>query len=337
MYYNRFMKIGVFGLKEVEKQQKFQDSLSDHQVVFIDQDLNEDQIPSQIDFDIISVFVQSKITKKVVDTFPNLKMVAVRSTGFDNIDLNYAKEKNITVTNVPAYGSHTVAEFTFGLILSLSRKIPQAVDKVKAEGDFDNSGLKGFDLYGKTIGVIGTGKIGLNVIKIASGFGMKILAYDVNQNEEHAKSLGFEYVELDNLLKNADVVSIHVPSNPKTHHLINQQNIFEMKKGALLINTSRGDIVETEALYQAISKEHLRGAGLDVLEAENELGEDPTKEEFEPTIMKEILEDSQLIKNPNVIVTPHSAFYTIEAEQAITQTTIDNILGFIKGSPINIV
>lgn len=332
-----YMRIGFFGVKEIEKKDYFLSSLTGHEVVFLDQDLDDQNLPGQADFEIISIFIQSKVTALVIDHFLNLKMIAIRSTGFDNVDISYAKQKNIIVSNVPSYGSHTVAEFTFGLILSLSRKIPQAIEKVKEEVEFDHEGLKGFDLYGKTLGVIGTGKIGANVIKIAKGFGMIILAYDVYPNKQLAKTFEFQYVPLDQLLKESDIVTIHVPANPKTYHLINKDNIHSMKRGALIINTARGDVIETDALYKAVSDGYLKGAGLDVLEGEANLSQDLTKDEFEPTIMKNILEDSYLIKNPNVVVTPHSAFYTTEAEQAIMQTTVENIQGFIEGSPKNIV
>ncbi len=329
------MKIGFFGLKEQEKRDYFVSSLTGHEVVFVDSDLNEENIPQDTSFDAISVFVQSKITALVIDKFPNLKMIAIRATGFDNVDLDRAKEKNIIVSNVPSYGSHTVAEFAFGLILSLSRKIPQAVEKVKSDVEFDHEGLKGFDLFGKTLGVIGTGKIGANVIKIAKGFGMNVLAYDVYPNEELSKTFEFQYVGLEQLLRESDIVTIHVPASTETHHLINKDNIFQMKKGSYLVNTARGDVLDTDALYKAVSEGHLQGAGLDVLEAETELSENIIKEEFEPSMMKNLLEASFLIKSPNVIVTPHTAFYTTEAEQAIMQTTVENIQAFINGSPKN--
>lgn len=331
------MKIAFFNVNETDKKDYYTNSLKDHEISFIDQDLDDHNIPPDLDYDIISVFVQSKITAKVLNAFPNLKMIAIRATGFDNVDLNYAKEKNIIVCNVPAYGSHTVAEFTFGLILSLSRKIPQAIEKLKKEVEFDHTGLRGFDLYGKTLGVIGTGKIGANVIKIAKGFGMIILAFDLYPNEQLAKTLECRYVSLEDLLKNSDIVSIHVPGSEKTHHLINKNNITQMKKGAILINTARGDVVETEALYTAILNNQLAGAGLDVIENENELDQDFSKEEHEPQFLRTILEENQLIKHPNVIITPHTAFYTREAEAAIMQTTVENILGFVNDTPENLV
>lgn len=331
------MKIAFFGIKEQEKKNFFLNSLTGHEIVFLEADLNEDSMPQDTNAEIISIFVQSKVTPKVIDSFLNLKMISIRATGFDNVDTNYAKGKNIVVSNVPAYGSHTVAEFTFGLILSLSRNIPEAISRVKSEVEFDHEGLKGFDLYSKTLGVLGTGKIGANVIKIAKGFGMNVLAYDLYPNIKLSSDFGFQYVTLEKLLAQSDIVTVHVPASEKTHHLLNKNNIPQMKKGAILINTARGDIIETEALYDAISSRSLSGAGLDVLEGEAQLGENLTKEEFEPSLMKNILEDNFLIKNPNVIVTPHTAFYTSEAEQSIMQTTLENILGFIENSPKNIV
>lgn len=331
------MKIAFFGLKEPEKKDYFSKALSGQTLSFIDDDLNDNSLPEQSDFDIISIFVQSEVSAKVIDHFPNLKMIAIRSTGFDNVDCKYAKTKNVIVCNVPAYGSHTVAEFTFGLILSLSRNIPEASERVKSKVEFNHDGLKGFDLFGKVLGVIGTGKIGANVIKIAKGFGMIVLACDAYPNKELAKTFEFQYVPLERLLKESDIVTIHVPSLASTKHMINKSNITLMKPGSVLINTARGDVVETEALYSAIQTGHLGGAGLDVIEDEKELSKDMMKEEFEPSMIKNLLEDSSIIKNPNVIVTPHTAFYTVEAEQAISQTTLENIQAFQSGSPKNIV
>lgn len=329
------MKIAFFGLKEQESKDFFKRALSNHQVLFYDLDLNQNQLPNETDFDIISIFVGAKLTSQTLEKFPNLKMIALRATGFDNIDLDYTKQKNIILSNVPAYGSHTVAEFTFGLILSLSRKIPQAIEQVKQKIEFNHDGLKGFDLNEKILGVIGTGKIGINVIKIAKGFNMTVLAYDKYPDSSLSESIGFKYVALDELLKSSDIVTIHVPANTETHHLINTNNIYNLKKGALLINTARGDIVETKALYDAINQKHLLGAGLDVLEGETNLDKDKVLEEHEPSIMEQIIEDNYLIKDPNVIITPHTAFYTNEAEDAILKTTVENIQSFINNSPVN--
>ena len=334
------MKVAIFGLAEAEKAKYFQENLKGPEVVCFPQGLDEKALPSQTDFDIISVFTESSVGKQVIDAFPNLKMIAVRATGFDNVDVDYAKQKGVTVCNVPSYGSHTVAEFTFGLILSLSRKIPQAIERVKGDGEFDYSGLKGFDLFGKTLGVIGTGRIGSNVIKIAKGFGMKILAYDVHTNESLSKELGFSYVPLNELLQQADIVTVHIPATKETLHLINKDNISLLKKTALLINTSRGTIVETEGLLRAVESGSIGGAALDVLENEAQLKEDSVsllKNELEPWEIKNLLSEKILIENSSVIVTPHTAFYTAEAEQAIMQVTVENIDNFINGQPENVV
>lgn len=314
------MKIGFFNLN-IQQKKYFQEQLPRNELFFYDNALNEEYLPEQKDLEIISVFVKSNITKKVIDCFPNLKMIALRSTGFDNVDLDYAKEKNINVCNVPAYGSQTVAEFTFSLILSLSRHIPEALAKLKETRKFDYQGLEGFDLAGKILGVIGTGKIGINVIKIAKAFGMNILAFDIYPNQELAQNLDFKYVALDELLQNSDIVSLHTPGTAETKHLINQENISKMKKAAYLINTARGSLIDTDSLISALEKKEIAGAALDVLEQEISL----TEKEF------------KLLNMENVLITPHMAFYTTEAEQSIMKTTADNILGFINGKTTNTV
>ncbi|MCL5784197.1 MAG: NAD(P)-binding domain-containing protein [Patescibacteria group bacterium] len=334
------MKIAFFEINEQEKKDYFSQNLTGHEVGFFEQALGENFVPNHTDFEVISIFVGSKINQTVIDAFPNLKAIVVRATGFDNVDLAYTKSKNILVCNVPAYGSNTVAEFTFGLILSLSRKIPQASYRLKVSEEFSFEGLRGFDLNGKTLGVIGTGKIGSNVIKIAKGFNMAVLAYDPHQNEELTKTLSFNYVTLEELLKNSDIVTIHVPLMEQTHHLINKDNLPLMKKGSLLINTSRGGIVDTDALSKALMQEQLGGAALDVLEEEGDL-----KEEIELLVAdkipledyKKVIEDHVLIHLPNVIITPHMAFYTKEAEFSIMETTVKNIKSALADTPENVV
>lgn len=330
------MKIGLWEITEDEKKDYFSQNLSGHTLTFFENPLEEDCLPQERDFDIISVFVCSKISDKVISAFPNLKHIVTRSTGFDHIENEIAKSKNITVSNVPAYGSNTVAEFTFGLILSLSRKIPQAVNRLKTSEDFTFDGLRGFDLNGKTLGVVGTGKIGINVIKIAKGFNMQVLAYD-----SHPKDVAdFKYVSLEELLKNSDIVTIHVPLCKETKHLINKEKIALMKKGSLLINTSRGGLVDTDALFTALTSQQIAGVALDVLEEEGELKEEAEllgKGKVNSEGYKTILEDHVLIHLPNVIVTPHMAFYTKEAEFSIMETTVANINSFLSGNPQNLV
>lgn len=314
------MKIGFFNVTE-EQKEYFQQKLTGHELNFSNELLNDSRLPNQTNFDIISVFVKSNLTKKVIDHFPALKMVALRSTGYDNVDLRYTKEKNISICNVPSYGTETVAEFTLALILSLSRHIPQAITKLKSLRQFDYQNLKGFDLSGKTLGVVGTGKIGTNVINIAKTLGMKILAYDIYPNEGLSKRLDFKYISLDELLKNSDIVTLHTPATSATRHLINQDNISKMKKTAYLINTARGSVIDTQSLIKALESKQIAGAALDVLENETNLTE----------------MENKLLDLENVLITPHMAFYTKEAEQSIMETTLENILNFINGNPKNTV
>lgn len=332
------MKIGFFGLIAQEDPEFIKNKLPEHTIKFYSQCLTEDYIPEE-DFEIISVFVNCKVTKEIIDSMPNLKLIVTRSTGYDHIDIEYAKQKGIVVCNVPSYGSNTVAEFTFGLILSLSRRIPEAVVRLKQGGKFDYKNLCGFDLFGKTLGVIGTGKIGKNVIKIANGFGMKVLGYDAFPDQAFAQEAGFTYVSLENLLQTADIITIHTPYNSQTHHLINKDNITLIKKTAFLVNTARGAIIETESLYEAIKNGKIAGAALDVLEEEGNLKNDDLLLNNNLPIEKFRLEleNKALMDLPQVIVTPHMAFYTKEAEQAILETTVKNIRGFINQKYENVV
>ncbi|MBA3723772.1 MAG: hydroxyacid dehydrogenase, partial [Candidatus Levybacteria bacterium] len=193
---------------------------------------------------IISTFIYSQMTAEVLSKFPNLKVIATRSTGYDHIDLAYCKEKNITIVNVPTYGAHTVAEHTFALILALSRKLVRTVNRGK-RGDFELHDLTGFDLAGKTIGVVGAGKIGDKVIRLSRAFEMNVLLY-TRHPEEVAGQEGIKSVGLDELYANSDIVTLHVPHTPETHHIVNKENIQKFKKGSILINTARGPLVETE-------------------------------------------------------------------------------------------
>jgi D-lactate dehydrogenase len=278
----------------------------------------------------LSVFIYSKIDENLLSKLPKLKLLTTRSTGFDHIELEACKKRGILVCNVPTYGENTVAEHTFALIMALSRKILDCVERTR-KGSFDLTGLRGFDLKGKTLGVLGTGNIGKHVIRIGQGFEMNVVAFDAFPNPQLAKEMGFTYLKLEELLKNADIITLHVPYLPQTHHLLNAKNFSLMKKGAYLINTSRGAIVDTDALVKALKSGKLAGAGLDVLEEECELLEErelvssgfPQKCD-----LKTLVEDHLLLTMPNVIVTPHNAFNTNEALMRILQTTIDNINGF---------
>ncbi|MEK7506277.1 MAG: NAD(P)-dependent oxidoreductase [Patescibacteria group bacterium] len=324
------MKIGFFEAEGWEEKTA-RESLPGHELYFSNKAITEEELPERNDFEILSVFVNSHITAKVLEHFPNLKMLTTNSTGFDHIDLEACKAKGIKVGYVPGYGNNTVAELAFGLLLNLTRKIYLAVDRIKESGSFSLEGLRGIDLKGRTIGIIGTGRIGLESARIANGFGMKIIAYDVIENAAAAKELGFIYLPLEELLKQSDVLTIHCPLTPETHHLINTKNVGLIKKGAYLVNTARGPIVETDALVKALQDGTLAGAGLDVLEEESgtkyEKGPEPSGE-----AMKIILENHALIKMPNVLITPHNAFNTVEALMRILTVTLQNISGFINNS-----
>jgi D-lactate dehydrogenase len=283
----------------------------------------------------ISIFIHSKADQASLEKLPNLKLVTTRSTGFDHIDLNYCRGKNIAVCNVPAYGSRTVAEFTFSLILGLSRKSFLAYKQVKNNHDFNISHFEGFDLYQKTLGVIGTGKIGLNVISIAKGFGMKVLAFDTFPNVQKAQELNFQYASLNEVLKNSNVLTLHVPLNNDTKHLINSENIKQVKPGSILVNTSRGEVVETSALLWAVKEKVLSGVGLDVLEGEKDLADEcalVSKENPSCVIdFKTLLLDHMLMDADEVAITPHIAFFTKEAKHEILRVTCKNIQNFYKG------
>lgn len=315
------MKIIFFGL-EKEWNPFYLSSLSDLDVSFVEEKLDENNASLAKDADIVSVFVNSTVNKNVIDSMPNLKFITTRATGFDNIDYAYAATKGIKVSSVPAYGSHTVAEFAFGLILNLSRKIAISNASLRESLDYKYlPWMEGFDLFGKTLGVVGTGKIGKNVIKIAKGFGMNVVAYDLFPDAAFATENNFIYKTLLDVVKEADIVTLHAPYTKENHHLINKENIPLMKKSAFLINTARGELVDTAALSEALKNGIIAGAGFDVLENEKQLTD----------------LEKQLIKMPNVLVTPHMAFFTVEAVAAIQQTTLDNIKGFIAGAPINLV
>lgn len=290
------------------------------------------------DAEVVSPFIYTKLTADVLARLPKLKLVATRSTGFDHIDVAECSRRGITVCNVPFYGENTVAEHTFALILALSRKVHEAFVRVRA-GNFSLDGLRGFDLKDKTIGVVGAGHIGLHVIRIARGFGMKVLAFDVRRDGFMAEVLGFEYAELDDLLSRSDIISLHAPYNKHTHHLINPGNIGKIKRGAVLVNTSRGGLVDTEALLKALDDGILAGAGLDVLEGEEAVLEESALlgDKSNPELLRRAIQNHLILKKPNVVFTPHNAFNSQEALERILDTTADNIAAYVAGAPKNVV
>jgi D-lactate dehydrogenase len=284
--------------------------------------------------DVLSVFIYSVVKKNLIRSMKHLTLIATRSTGFNHIDIHEAKKRGVTVVNVPYYGENTVAEHTFALILSLSRNIHKAYVRT-LRNDFSLEGLRGFDLKGKTLGVIGAGSIGLHVIKMAKGFGLKVIADDLKQNHFLAETLDFTYEPLDELLSRSDIISLHCPSNESTRRMLNMKNIRKVKKGALFINTARGDLIETQALHYALNSGIFAGAGLDVFEGEELVKEENQMLSKNVPVEKlhALLQKNILLKMENVILTPHMAFDSIEAVERILQTTVDNILAFEKNSP----
>ncbi|MEK7477811.1 MAG: hydroxyacid dehydrogenase [Patescibacteria group bacterium] len=288
----------------------------------------------------LCVFVNSEVKAVPMDQFPKLKFIAARSTGYDHIDLAEAAKRGIRVSNVPFYGENTVAEFAFALLLTLSRKIYDAYKRIEQDGNFSTDGLRGFDLKGKTMGIIGAGRIGLHTARMARGFDMKVVAYDKFHNDQVAQEIGFKYLELDDLLAQSDVISLHAPYLPETHHIINLNNIGKIKPGAYLINTARGGLVDTAALLKGLQEGILAGAGLDVLEEEGYFVDEMkllTDPHPQLETLKVVLANHYLITHPRVILTPHNAFNTQEALERILNTTIENLKGFEAGTPVNIV
>lgn len=323
------MNITFFEIEDWEKNY-LEQKLAGQVLKFYSGMLDESTVESAKHTDILSVFIYSEINKEVLRMLPDLKLIVTRSTGFDHIDIEECKRRNIAVCNVPSYGENTVAEHTFALILSLSRNLYRATIK-RLTSDFSIKGLRGFDLKGKTLGVVGTGRIGLHVIRIAKGFDMRVLAYDINQNQLLSEVLGFTYAPLEQLMAESQIVTLHIPYNRHTHHLINAEKFKLMQKGGYLINTARGAIVDTTALIEALSNGTLAGAGLDVLEGEEFIKEETAVlYEFDkPEVLSVIAKNELVLRRQNVIYTPHIAFDSQEALERILETTVKNIENFL--------
>lgn len=332
------MKIAIFEIEPWERQ-AFEGLEGEHDLVYESGRLNRDKAQLHGDADIVSTFIHSSLNRGVLQQFSDLKLIATRSTGFDHIDLVICAEKGIKVANVPTYGDNTVAEHVFALLLAISHNLVEAVDRTR-RGNFSLEGLDGFDLQGKTMGVIGTGSIGRHTAKIARGFGMEVLAFDVAPSETTAREIGFTYVGMTELLSRSDVISLHVPGTDETKNLISTEEFDAMKDGVVLINTARGSVIDTEAMLRALSSGKLRAAGLDVLAEEPAVREEAEllRSYFSKAHnLDMLLADHILLRMRNVIITPHSAFKTREAVQRILSTTHDNIGCFIQGEPCNLV
>lgn len=326
-------KIIFYDTTELDKQQLTDGlSVTDHQWEFVDDEITNKNINP--DAEIISVFVSCTVTREMIEAMPKLTLICCRSTGYNNIDLSAAKERNITVVNVPVYGDATVAEYAFTMLLALTRKLEAVLESEHEQ--FHPPELTGVDLSGKTFGVIGAGSIGQKALKIANGFSMRTLAHDPFPKEGLDQELGFSYVSLDELLAQSDFISLHVPYNKDTHHLIGKHQLSAMKAGAIIINTARGALINTPALIEALSTGHLGGAALDVIEGEKLLNLEEElalieSGETEDDTLRRSVEISALKKMPNVIVSPHNAYNTTGAIGRINGTTVQNIIDFYNG------
>jgi D-lactate dehydrogenase len=320
------MRVAVFNTKSYDQQFLTNANQSyHHELVFLSPQLDRDTAKLAEGFPAVCVFINDQLDRETLSRLHQggTELIATRSAGFNHIDLASAKELGMTVVRVPAYSPYAVAEHTIGLILTLNRKIHRAFNRVR-ESNFSIEGLMGFDLHGSTVGIIGTGKIGSLVAKILHGFGCKLLAYDIYQNPD-CLQLGVQYLPLQELLPLSDIVTLHCPLTPDSHHLINADSIEQMKRGVMLINTSRGGLVDTNAVIQGLKSGQIGYLGLDVYEQEADL--------FFEDLSNVVIQDDvfqRLLTFPNVVITGHQAFFTREALTNIANTTLSNITEYEK-------
>ncbi len=328
------MKIAFFELEGWEAS-ILKHRLAEHQLCLYEDALSPALFAEVSDCEVVSPFIYSHIDPQALDAMPALKLVVTRSTGYDQIDVAACKTRGVAVCNVPEYGSQTVAEHSFALILALSRHLIKAYQTIQS-GEASHEAvqaLRGFDLRGKILGVVGAGNIGLHVVRMAKSFGMRVLVYDAMRRQTLADLLEFEYVSLQSLLRQSDIVSLHCPANSATHHMINRETLSTMKRGALLVNTARGELVDTAALLAALQSGQLGGAGLDVFEGEALVREEAQilSKAYDREQLESVIHAHQLLKRGDVIVTPHNAFNSVEAVNRIVETTLDNIFAFLAG------
>mgnify|MGYP002711223164 FL=1 len=317
-------KIAFFDTKPYDKE-VFDEENTHYEMVYFESKLNEKTARLAQGFDCVCAFVNDDINQKVIDTLyeNGIRLIALRSAGYNNVDLKAAQDK-ITIVRVPSYSPHSIAEHAFSLLQTLNRKIHRAYIRTR-DFNFSLVGMNGIVLYQKTIGIVGVGAIGRAMIQIAKGYGMRVVCFDPHPDE----SLGVEFVDLDTLFKESDVISLHCPLTKATYHMINKDSIAKMKKGVYFINTSRGALVDTASLLDALNEGKIRGAGLDVYEEE----EDLFFEDKSLTIVKDNVL-SLLISRPNVIITSHQAFLTDESLTQIARTTFDNLDQYFAHQPL---
>ena len=327
------MKVAVFSTKQYDRASLDRANPGRHELRYFEPRLDGATAPLTQGHEAVCAFVNDRLNASVLETLAanGVQLIALRCAGFNNVDLPAAQRLGITVARVPAYSPHAVAEHTVALILALNRKLHRAYNRVR-EGNFALDGLLGFDLHGRTAGVIGTGKIGAVAARILHGFGCTVLAFDPFPDES-CRALGVRYVALDELLRASDIITLHCPLTAENHHLIDAAALAQMKDGAMLINTSRGGLLDTRAVIEALKSGRIGHLGLDVYEEESEL----FFEDLSSTILRDDI-FSRLLTFPNVIITGHQGFFTREALDNIASTTIENITQFeTTGSSANAV
>jgi len=328
------MKIAFFDSKEydIEMFNEYNKKYN-FEITYFKTKLNEETAPLAAGYDVVCVFVNDNVNKKVLLKLKNngTKLIALRCAGYNNVEISHLP-KDLYVVRVPAYSPYAVAEHTASLLLGLNRKVYKSYQRTK-KYNFSLDGLLGFDIHGKTVGVIGTGKIGKVFIKIMNGFGANVIAYDVYPDKEAEKELNFKYVSLDEIYKNSDIISLHCPLTEENHNMINEESISKMKKGVIILNTSRGKLINSKDLVKCLEEGRIGGVGLDVFEDEEEY--------FLNDMSNSYIRDAELsilLSMPNVIITAHQAFFTKEALEKIVSTTFENIDTFFNtGTCENIV
>lgn len=322
------MRIALYSTKPYDKEYfQWVNESFNHEIKFFEANLNADTAYLSSGFDAICPFVNDTLDAQVIDILAanGVKLIALRSAGFNHVDLEHASKKGLRIMRVPDYSPYAVAEHTLALILTLNRKTHKAYNRVR-EGNFSLDRLVGFDLHRKTVGVIGTGKIGRTFARIIKGFGTRVIAYDKFPSDQ-AREIGVEYVEFDELLEQSDIISLHCPLTPETYQIINKDALDKMKTGAMLINTSRGKLINSEDVLEALKSKKLGYLGIDVYAQEENL--------FFEDLSEILIQDetiSLLLTYPNVLITSHQAFLTKEALQKIAEKTLQNLTDFAEGN-----
>lgn len=299
--------------------------------------LTADNAEAYADIEVACIFLGSRLDVATLRQLPKLRNIVTRSTGVDHIDITFCTRRGIQVCNVPSYGDPTIAEHTFALLLMIAHRMTEATWRTR-RGQFFSENLRGFDLCGKTIGVVGTGAIGRSVVRLARGFGMNVLANDINPDPLFARDWSTRYVPLDVLLSQSDIVSLHIPLTTDTQGMIDKTAFERMKNSVVFINTARGEVTETDALLAALQSGKVAAAGLDVLADEHLLrNAAPHEGTLSPTEKKHLELNRLLLEHPAVVATPHSAFNTDEALQRINQTTLESLIAISESRPVNLV